>query len=233
MVKLLVLWDIDHTLIENSGASKAIYLAAYEAIVGEPAHALPVTEGRTDRSIMRDLFDMSAVEQPEWSVVEQALTAAGEAHLDLLRKIGWVLPGASEAIRALAQIGGVQQGLLTGNIRQNAVIKLAAFGIDKVLDFDLGAYGADDDDRSRLVEIARRRVKAKTGRDFSGHRTILIGDTPRDVHAAQFSGARIIAVASGSYSIADLVAAGAETVFPDLIDTDGFVAAVLNGHGTV
>jgi phosphoglycolate phosphatase len=228
----LVLWDIDHTLIENSGTSKAIYLAAFERLAGIPARVAPVTEGRTDRLIMHDLFESSGVPKPDWMEIEESLAVAGLSYSDVLRQTGWVLPGVRAAIRSLSQAGDVVvQGLLTGNIRQNAEIKLAAFGLDGLLDFDLGAYGADDDDRSRLVAIAQQRVKARTGQDFSGRRTILVGDTPRDVQAARFNDSRVIAVASGSYSMSDLTIAGADIVLPDLRDTDGFMAAVLAEHG--
>jgi phosphoglycolate phosphatase-like HAD superfamily hydrolase len=224
----LVLWDIDHTLIENSGTSKAIYLAAFERLAGTPARVAPVTEGRTDRLIMHDLFESSGIPKPDWAEIEESLVVAGQSYSAVLRQTGWVLPGVTAAILSLTQVSNiVVQGLLTGNIRQNAEIKLAAFGLDRLLDFELGAYGADDDDRSRLVAIAQQRAKARTGRDFSGRRTILVGDTPRDVQAARFSGSRIIAVASGSYSMTELAIAGADITLPDLRDTDGFVASVL------
>ena len=224
----LVLWDIDHTLIENSGTSKAIYLAAFKDLVGKPARVAPVTEGRTDRLIMHDLFKSSGIPMPEWLKIESALATAGKSHRDILRRTGWALPGAKDAIRHLAQAGDVVvQGILTGNIRQNAQVKLAAFGLDALLDFDLGAYGSDDDDRSRLVAIAQQRVMTRTGQEFSGRRTILVGDTPRDVQAGRFSKSRTIAVASGSYSMSDLALAGADVVLPDLRDTARFMHAVL------
>src|SRR5262245_41471117 len=98
----LVLWDIDHTLLENSGVSNAIYLAAFEAIASRPARVLPITEGRTDRRIMRDLFAMSDAIQPAWPEVEEALAVAGQQHFDVLRRTGWVLPGVRNSLRTLS-----------------------------------------------------------------------------------------------------------------------------------
>src|SRR4051794_29168545 len=130
----LVLWDIDHTLIENSGVSKGIYLAAFEAITDRQSSVQPITEGRTDQRIMHDLFVMSGVRQPAWPEIERALAVAGRRHLDVLRRAGWVLPGVQDSLRALSGIDGVVQGILTGNIRDNAVVKLNAFNLDSLVD---------------------------------------------------------------------------------------------------
>jgi phosphoglycolate phosphatase len=129
-----------------------------------------------------------------------------------LRRHGRALPGAAEALQALSARTGVTQFVLTGNTRPSSQIKLQAFGLDEHLDLDIGAYGTDDDTRANLVAIARQRAGKADGRDYEARDTVLIGDTPNDVAAALASGARIIAVATGSDSAADLTAAGADTV---------------------
>jgi phosphoglycolate phosphatase-like HAD superfamily hydrolase len=120
----------------------------------------------------------------------------------------------------------VLQSVLTGNTRPSAQIKLRAFGLDRYLDFDIGAYGTDDDTRANLVHVARQRAEKARGVNFDNGATVLLGDTPNDVAAAQASGARIIAVATGKDSAANLSAAGAETVLPDLTDTSAVIAAI-------
>ena len=53
--QVLLLWDVDHTLIENSGVSKAVYARAFQMMTGDP-EVQPGTDGRTDHEIVRNLF---------------------------------------------------------------------------------------------------------------------------------------------------------------------------------
>jgi phosphoglycolate phosphatase-like HAD superfamily hydrolase len=119
-----------------------------------------------------------------------------------------------------------RQSVLTGNIRPLAEVKLGALGLRNHLDLDIGAYGDIHEVRAELVHVARQRAAAVAGTDFSGEATVLVGDTPLDVAAALATGARAVAVATGDYPEADLAAAGAHTVLPDLTDTARVVTAV-------
>jgi phosphoglycolate phosphatase-like HAD superfamily hydrolase len=120
----------------------------------------------------------------------------------------------------------VTQSVLTGNTRPSAQIKLAAFGLDAYLDLDIGAYGTDSDIRADLVDVARQRATGRTGQLFGPDSTVLIGDTPADVAAARDGAARIITVATGRHTIADLAAAGASTALADLTDTTVLIAGL-------
>jgi phosphoglycolate phosphatase-like HAD superfamily hydrolase len=137
------------------------------------------------------------------------------------------LPGAAEALAALIRIPGVVQSVLTGNIRPNAIAKLAAFGLDRYIDFDVGAFGSDHTERSKLVRIAQFRAGTKYKGSYDQRNTVLIGDTPRDVQAGLDGGACTVAVATGVSSKAELVAAGADTVLSDLTMTAQVADAVL------
>jgi phosphoglycolate phosphatase-like HAD superfamily hydrolase len=143
-----------------------------------------------------------------------------------MRRRGRALPGAEDALRALAEREDVIQSVLTGNTKESAALKLRAFGLDRYLDLDIGAYGTDDDTRANLVKIARQRAEQAHGVRLSPETTALIGDTPNDVIAAHDGGGRIIAVATGSDSADDLADAGAETVLDDLADTSELLAAI-------
>jgi phosphoglycolate phosphatase len=224
-VPLIVLWDIDHTLIENCGVSKEIYAAAFAALTGRSPSAPVVTEGRTDRLIMADLFHRHQTDVPLWGETERALAEAGAARESDLRQRGYVLPGAREALEALGGEPGVVVSVLTGNIATNALVKLRAFGLDVLVDLAVGAYGADCEDRSGLVPVARQRIRAAYALQASAP-VLLVGDTPRDVQAALANGAEVLAVASGSYDVAALHAAGARIVLPDLRDTARVVAVL-------
>lgn len=212
-----MLWDIDHTLIENSGVSKEIYAAAFEGVSGRAANHLARTEGRTDRLILAGMFRDHGMEPPEWALIQSALEAAGASREAALARRGRALPGAREALAAVAADPNMISSLLTGNVRANARVKLRAFGLDGLVDMECGAYGADATNRTDLVDVARARVRAVYGTPV-GTPVVLIGDTPRDVEAALDSGAHVIAVASGVHDAEELREAGASIVLADLTD---------------
>jgi phosphoglycolate phosphatase len=228
MTTRLVLWDIDHTLIETSGVGGQVYAETFEKVTGHPLNKMPELSGRTEPVIFREALKANGVEPAE-DLYEQfaAEQARGyAAHLDELRARGRALPGAAEALQALYERNDVLQSVLTGNTRPSSEIKLRAFDLDHYLDFDIGAYGTDNDVRAHLVDVARRRAEKAHGVDFDASATILLGDTPNDVAAAKASGARIIAVATGRDTSADLAKAGAPTVLTDLTNTPAVLAAI-------
>jgi phosphoglycolate phosphatase len=135
------------------------------------------------------------------------------------------MPGAAAAVAALAA-AGVRQSVLTGNVRPLAELKLGLAGLGQDLDLDVGAYGDAHEVRAELVPVARQAARLAYGADFAGLSTVLIGDTTLDVAAALAAGARAVAVATGPCSAAELAAAGAHVVLPDLTDVPLVLAAV-------
>ena len=227
--QVLLLWDVDHTLIENSGVSKAVYARAFQMMTGRAPEVQPGTDGRTDQEIVRNLFaaNGAAFTTEDAASYQSALIdAMGKLHPRLMRD-GFVLPGVPEVLEAVSQIPGIVQSVLTGNIRPNAEAKLRLLGEHaSVLDLDVGGYGSDNVRRPRLVGAAQRKAAAKYGVPFGPSSTVLVGDTERDVAAALEGGALIVAVATGVTSQELLRQAGAHVVLPDLADAPGFVAIV-------
>ncbi|GAA0927320.1 haloacid dehalogenase-like hydrolase [Streptomyces asiaticus] len=221
-MRLIVLWDIDHTLIDNAGVSKETYAGAFTALSGFPPAEAARTEGRTDRLIMRDMFCRHRLPVPDWPAIEAALAHAGEERFDDLRARGTALPGVRDVLKAVSVQEGWISSVLTGNIAANARVKLSAFELDPLLDLSVGAYGEDAVQRPDLVAVARSRVHQLRG--VRGEvPVVLVGDTPRDVEAALSTGSGIIAVASGIHSEEELTAAEAPVVLPDLSDTAGLL----------
>ena len=227
--QVLLLWDVDHTLIENSGVSKAVYARAFQMMTGRAPEVQPGTDGRTDQEIVRNLFTANGATfrpEDERSYQSALIDAMGELHPRLMRD-GFVLPGVPEVLEAVSQIPGIVQSVLTGNIRPNAEAKLRLLGDHaRVLDLDVGGYGSDDARRPRLVGAAQRKASQKYGAVFGSSSTVLVGDTERDVAAALEGGALIVAVATGVTSQEQLRQAGAHVVLPDLTNAPGFVAIV-------
>jgi phosphoglycolate phosphatase len=225
---LLVLWDIDHTLIENNGVNKETYAYAFRLLAGRRAEHPAQTEGRTEPEIMRNMLLRHGIEPTADYVarIPEVLEAATSTNADVLRQRGHELPGARDALTALQATPGIIQSVLSGNIRPDSVIKLSAFQLDKYIDFEVGGYGSDDEIRDNLVRFAQDRASAKYGVRFDKTRTVLIGDTPRDVQAGRNGGANVVAVASGSDSMEVLRAEGANIVLPNLRDTRAVLEAV-------
>ena len=154
------------------------------------------------------------------------LEAAFDARLDQLRTQGRALPGAREAVAAVAELPGVVQSVLTGTIRPNAAAKLRAFGMDAFFDFEIGGYGSEVYPMGAQLLRSRGRVAEKYGGEIATNPAVYLGDSTRDVEAARTGGARSVAVASGRSTAGELREAGADFVLDDLADTDAVVTAV-------
>jgi phosphoglycolate phosphatase-like HAD superfamily hydrolase len=159
MATILVLWDIDHTLIETRGVGGEIYAEAFRAATGHPLDKMPALAGRTEPVIFREALKAHGIAASEdlYSRFADEQARGYAARADEMRRRGRALPGAADALRALAGRQDVIQSILTGNTRPVAEIKLRTFGLDRYLDLDVGAYGTDDDDRANLVKVAPAR----------------------------------------------------------------------------
>ncbi|MGW4112150.1 HAD family hydrolase [Actinosynnema sp. NPDC004786] len=223
----LVLWDIDLTLIDARGLGRDWYRTALRATTGLDLVHVPAFAGRTERAITRELLTAHGLEPTEELVgrLHAELIAVATRERHLLPARGHVLPGALATLEALAAREDVVQSLVTGNLVEIARLKLAAFGLDPHLDFEIGGYGSVSEHRPALVLEAVRLATAKHTRDF---RTVVIGDTPHDVDAALRHDAVAIGVATGRSTTADLRGTGAHVVLDDLSDTAAVLRAVLN-----
>lgn len=220
---VLVLWDIDGTLLNAGGVGHDLYDVVFVQLFGRSLSAYAPMAGRTDRAIILETLILAGVDEPRRYVDPFIAGLSAQAPLVQSAMIsrGRALPGAAAA---LAQVAGhAHQSVLTGNIRPLAEVKLAALGLREGLDLCIGAYGDDHEDRSELVQVARRRAADVHGRSlptsFAGRSTVVVGDTPLDISAARRAGARAVGVATGTYSPTDLIAAGADAVLLNLADT--------------
>lgn len=231
----LILWDIDHTLVHCGPAGQQVFDTAVVAALGRHPGAHGVRMGgKTDPQIAREILAHLAVEESARDeALPGVLTALEQAMAEAAPRIatdGHALPGAAAVLRRLAAIDHdppVVQTVLTGNIKPNARLKLAAFDLDRHLDLDVGAYGSDSAVRADLVPVARRRAAERYGRPFPPEDTWVVGDTPLDLACARAGGVRCLLVATGFHPLDELVTAGADLVLPDLDDTDTVVRLLL------
>ncbi|WP_082126793.1 HAD family hydrolase [Allosalinactinospora lopnorensis] len=225
---LLILWDIDHTLIKTGGVGREIFGEAFAAATGQVMKDMPEATGHTEPDLFRETLAMHGIEEaPEYFSIFAKTQAEGYKRRaeELLRR-GEILPGILEALDSLGRTPRVVQSVLSGNTRAAATAKLDIFGLSQSLELDIGAYGDDESHRPHLVSIAQKRAETKHGYPFSREETILIGDTVRDVYAGDQGGARVIAVATGRTSINQLRDARPETVLPDARDHTALLTAL-------
>jgi phosphoglycolate phosphatase len=224
----LILWDIDHTLIETGGVGSEVFRAAFEQVTGHKIDKMADVTGRTEQVIFRDTLELYGIEDQDdyFPKFVEAQAAGYTARTSDMRTRGRALPGAREALTALAQDPHITQTILTGNPRPSAEVKLRIFNLDTLLDLDSGAYGTDDPIRANLVPIARHRANERHGVTYTEGTTVIIGDTTSDVDAALNGGAHVIAVATGNTTSDKLCEAGAEVVLNDLTDTATVVQTI-------
>jgi phosphoglycolate phosphatase len=245
---LLVLWDIDFTLIDAGGVGTRLYRMVFRDMFGAELPSAADMAGRTDRAIVLDTLARAGIPEPRQHLDQflARLAALAPTGRELAERHSRALPGAAAALDALAAFApgagsgngdgagqlAVVQSVLTGNVRPMAEMKLRALGLDGHLDLEAGAYGESHEVRAELVHLARDNAARRYGTDFSGAATVLVGDTPLDVAAALETGARAVAVATGGTTAARLAESGAHAVLPDLTDTPAVLAAILTDSMT-
>jgi phosphoglycolate phosphatase-like HAD superfamily hydrolase len=196
----LVLFDIDGTLIQSGGAGEKAFARVCATEFNMPNGTARLHfAGRTDPSIVREFF-----QQHQIAPTAENFQRFFDRYVFCLDYIlgqlaGRVLPGVSELI---AQMQSLAQppllGLLTGNVRLGAQIKLSHYRLWH--HFRMGAFGDDHEDRNELALIARERGADMLRQKLSGTEVLVIGDTPRDIECARSIDARVLAVATGSYT---------------------------------
>lgn len=234
-MRRLILFDVDGTLIKRGDPD---HLAAMDHGVhsefpsSREASVVQIDfDGKVDRLIASEILAKAGVD-----------IASNDARLDrvfdvasdyyrrqwLERDLGGedLLPGVSELIPALAaRPDEFALGVLTGGSRQIVAVKLERLGLAEY--FPIGAFGDEVPDRPSLVPLALRRAEDHYGEAFGPDRSVIVGDTPHDVHCAHVHGLPCLGVATGKYSETELREARADEVVKDLNATDEVIDHLL------
>lgn len=217
----LVLFDIDGTLMRSQGVGVSAMQMAFDALYpdrGLRMQGVPVA-GRLDTLIWADVLrngglDPAAEDQGRFRERYKAFLRERLASAVVRR-----MPGVLELVERLHQGGASTVGLLTGNWEDTGLLKIATAGFT-TSHFRLGAFAGDGPDRRSLPPVAMRRCAELTGQAPRPERTIIIGDTPLDVDCAHHNGCRVIAVATGDFTMDQLRPTGADLVLETLDDVD-------------
>ncbi|NOX36908.1 MAG: HAD hydrolase-like protein [Calditrichaeota bacterium] len=214
----LLLFDIDGTLILTGGRAGRLMLRCVEQEVNQRlVYSVRDFVGFTDRYIIRNLLLRAGVSEDQ---VEAAIDRVIACYLDQLAgKLAApnairVLPGVRELLDRLSRNGQYALGLVTGNVKEGARIKLSPVGLFKY--FPVGAFGDDAMERSLLPPIAISRAEAHFGTQFRPENIWIIGDSPNDVRCAKANGLRSLAVASGVIPADELAAMQPDALLTDL-----------------
>ncbi len=225
----LVLFDIDGTLLRaGDPAHKAAFVTALRQVYGYPAtlDGVPLA-GMLDSQIARLALARHGLGASDVDArLIDAAALMGEAYAAAVSagsRVDHLLPGTVTLAEHLRD-AGFGLGVLTGNVRAVARAKLAAARIDTLL--PVGAYGDTAQERAHLVPMALQDAERHYAVAFPLKRTVLIGDTPRDIEAARAGDTRIIAVATGRSTVEQLAAHAPDAVFPDLTGTQAVLDAI-------
>ncbi len=212
----ILLFDIDGTLLRSGGAGQAAMEAALrkEFLPELPAVDIP-TAGRTDRAICTDLFEQFGLSPlPDlWDRFQTAYYR--ELPHQLAQRDGMVLPGVKELLNRVSERSDVLVGLLTGNFREGARLKLSHHDLHH--HFCLGGYGDHHLNRDDVAREAWAAVRERLP-TADIERTWVIGDTPSDIRCARAIGAKVLAVATGMFDSTELSSHVPDVLREDISD---------------
>ncbi|MCE7972965.1 MAG: HAD family hydrolase [Leptolyngbya sp. PLA1] len=235
---MLILFDIDLTLLNTGGSGARSMLAAGRELFGPQfsTDGVPFA-GRLDPLIISDLFTRGGVPPTAGAIAEFTSRYQRCLAHELARTPSCTaLPGVLDLITALdahrLRVPALALGILTGNFEPTGTMKLDRCGIP-LAPFEVRVWGDhspnDPPRRSDLVPVAMRRYESLRQRPLPPADVVVIGDTPHDVHAALSHGCRALAVTTGRSSSSELRDAGAHLVVPDLSDTSSISRWLLAG----
>jgi phosphoglycolate phosphatase len=218
----LILWDIDGTLVRAGDVGALIFDVAIERRFGRPPSNRIVMSGKTDPQIVLEYlaeFELPDAETHLPAILEDlAAELAAQSHV--IKSHGLVLPGVAALLERLDADDDIVQTVLTGNIAPNALMKVGAFGLDRWLHLDMGAYGSDHANRNELVPIALAKIEAARGLAFTTDQVWVVGDAPNDLGCARAAGVRCLLVATGRPTFDELAALEPDALRHDLSDID-------------
>jgi phosphoglycolate phosphatase-like HAD superfamily hydrolase len=224
-VNILLLWDIDGTLISSGGAGMSALERALGDVFGVTGSLDDIDfAGRTDRWIMRQVFGKYGLPATEGNFTRYLDGYVAALPAQLANPRARVFPGVREILATAAARADLAQGLLTGNLVRGAQVKLGHHGLWDF--FPFGAFADDGELRNDLGPHALRRAREHHGVEFAPERVWIIGDTPHDIACGKIIGARTLAVTTGNYTADELAAHTPTALLPDLADSVAFWKAI-------
>ena len=222
------MFDIDGTLIKTGGAGGAALMEAFaETFSVSDPHEVPFS-GRTDRGIAQNLFRLHDIEDStdNWTLLRSEYLKRLEHYLP--QRPGEILPGVHDLLAQLSQHRHAAIGLLTGNARAGARMKLEHYEL--MHHFSFGGYGDCHVDRNGVAEEALAASREHVNGDVDPELVWVVGDTPLDISCARAIGAKVVAVATGWHDRQRLEDAAPELLLDDLQSTETILQHTLGAE---
>ena len=213
----MVLFDIDGTLLDTGGAGREAFIRGLERVTGERDELAYVSfAGNTDRNVLEQVMAARGMRLGEGEIRRVFEEIARELRGLLAARPAREIAGAGAWVARLAE-AGVALGLVTGNIRECARLKLGSVGLEGY--FGFGGFGDEHADRA---EILRSALAEAAGMGIEGEEggVWLVGDTPYDVAAGKAVGLPVLGVATGKYGEEALRASGATRTVANYCDVE-------------
>ena len=225
---IALFWDIDGTLLTTGKAGVPAWeLAVREIVERDFELASFRVAGLTDYQIAVRTFEMLDVDADESTIRRMVRRYEELLPTELPKKRGHVMPNVREILERMRQEPDVHLYLLTGNTGGGARAKLTHYDLFRY--FEGGAFAEDAGDRASIA--ARALTLARSVAPVGDEGAFVIGDTPHDIECANAIGARTIAVATGGYSRAELMAHRPWRVFDELPPADEFARLIRQPRG--
>ncbi len=229
----LLLFDIDGTLLgSHTGIGRHALEMAFRKVIGRTVE-IPLARcaGRPDPYIVDATFEAESLAGDRRTRAEILREYIKILERDYSPENGaFAYPGVERLLEELSRRADTVMGLLTGNVREGARIKLEVFDLWKY--FPVGAFGSDSDDRAALPPIAIRRAQDHTAHRYAPRDVYVIGDTIHDVRAGQAHGLVTIALGTHEQWVEEMMAARPDHFLGSLADYNGFIAAIDGGRVT-
>lgn len=220
-MEYLILFDIDGTLIRmKKGFANPIFFNVIKRVLNHDIDKNLHIDfaGRTDFGILTHIFKSIGLDSSHFE--EELEIIYEEIYKEFKEKLQpdslLVLDGVPNLLNLLKEDGNFTLGLVTGNFRKNALLKLEHCGLEKY--FDCGAFGDIQPNRLDLPKIALNNANSLNGQKFTREKTLVIGDTHRDIQSAEHNRMKSMGVGTGGTQYSELLKFNPNLIFENFED---------------
>jgi phosphoglycolate phosphatase len=224
----MFLFDLDGTLVTTGGAGMKALDQTFDELYGLKYVVSEINpSGKTDPAIFREIMKRFLDRDPNNS--EMARIA--DTYLGYLAEYCAepnsvkTFPGVEQFLELLLTRSDIVFGLGTGNLEEGARTKLEPTGLNRF--FSFGGFGSDAEDRAEMLRVGHRRGCKKAGHDVDPQHVYVIGDTELDVQAARKAGFKVIAVATGARTTAELAKSNPDFLIKDMTEAPPLISKII------
>lgn len=227
MKKILLIWDIDGTLIDSKGCGRRAMDRTFMKLYNiEDGFKTVNMAGRLDWKIVKDALEINKVSQEN---IFDFLNNYGSILKEELKNdsLCKVLPGIEEIFQNTFEDKDIYHVIGTGNCEIGAKLKLSHLGLDKY--FEIGGFGDEDMERWELIGLIMDKAIDYYNVDFKKNDVYVIGDTPSDIECGKKLGINSVAVATGRHKYNELEKYNPDYIFQSLSAFEDFISLIKKG----